>query len=1470
MRCEDAAWKMLLYVDGELSPDDAADVEAHLAQCPDCRAELERVRRTQATVDDGLHVEGLDRSSLRRIRSGVEHGREVRRRTRPARMARAIGLGALLSVLLALGTIALQAYLVPLTSQPIALELTCPSRAADDGPFAFTVRVRDAVTGSPLAGQPIHASFALNEAVGPTSSVGGRTDAQGVYHGVLHAPPLAHPRPGAVVLRAGRGFAGGEVEYPLRVEPARALHVWSDRALATPGSTIGLGCVVLRRGSAGPVAEERVTFELIDPRGRTISRTESLSDAWGIATREVRLPTPARAGCYRVTARGGGEVASCAISVVPEAAPELGVDLTVVKPATGGPPTVRIAVTTRAGAPVAGCPVRLAELPRAGDARTFAALVTGPDGKCEVDQPTRAVDGGSTLRLLAEATTARLATGSGLLEVSLDGDRLDVVVAPRGGYIVPSRQTILDVLVLAAGRPAAAHISGRVGSSQYELETGPDGVAELWMEAIAEGAQIPASLRATTDDGRAGSTRLQLHSAPAGTLVAAPDRGVCRVGEALSVDLSSDQDGLAEVALLREGTCVWRGSAPVAGGEGRLTIPLRSEHIGSLAVAARWLETGGDEPGPALAPLVFVLPLEGVRVEWSTTRAESVDAPLGASLRTRGGDRIEGVLLPLDSRPPGVLPQLARHPSLAFARLAARDGEALGPAGLTALGRSLVSREKPSRSRRPSRVLLEAAAATVTPQAVSPAGPAELRAGVRRRQCSVFRAVAVAASALLAGTLVVLFVAGEAHQRSLHSLGEAETARVALRGLRTDLLVAGVCLVVSTTTAARMHVALAQAPEVTRLSGVALPAQEPQPDLRELLDRLAPEAAYLPLAPSLAPRPALRSDMDEELAQSLSVALPWVEGESTIDVLALSRDGGLGFSDLSLRRRSSVDCELSVDPVSFAGAATWGALRLCNHTAFAQRAKTTVTLPRGATWLDAPRPEVVLAPHSVSQVPFRFACDGLGVATVTAAATTSEGLNWEGRVRVTVRGATTPGLLTAGVVSRDAPCTIAQPSGAAGPISEVRLVAGRRAVAEQLIDAYSPPWLATEAPASVAWLYPRVVGLLRGVDARSVAARGVARDRTRSAREALLASMEADGGFAPVVGEPEGVEATAWALLGLSRLAEQDPELDPVRDAARARLASLLEQPSSATRRAVGAWALAEAGAEWQQVSALLPVLADAPRPTDDDLMRWALAALAADACRGEGERDAYADALATAWRESRIGQTPATVLALCALAFRASPDGALERPSDAELLGAIAARRQADGLFGSGLADALCGAALLEVMSPRHQPATVSCALGDAEPVRVVVPPDGWASVLFEQAETAAGALSVATLRQEPVQYAVLTAGPARDGDQWVLSVRGEAGATVGSAWLEVGPRLPGPGFRSARIAMPAGLEPYLPDLAKATAGISSARLEWAGGLLHVVTDQPLAVGFRVRAVRRPTIEATRLSGVLRSAAGL
>jgi anti-sigma factor RsiW len=73
MSCKELELRMLEYLDGVLSPPEAARFEAHLAACPACAQEVARTRAVMAAVDGRLEAApALDvESALARLRTRI-------------------------------------------------------------------------------------------------------------------------------------------------------------------------------------------------------------------------------------------------------------------------------------------------------------------------------------------------------------------------------------------------------------------------------------------------------------------------------------------------------------------------------------------------------------------------------------------------------------------------------------------------------------------------------------------------------------------------------------------------------------------------------------------------------------------------------------------------------------------------------------------------------------------------------------------------------------------------------------------------------------------------------------------------------------------------------------------------------------------------------------------------------------------------------------------------------------------------------------------------------------------------------------------------------------------------------------------------------------------------------------------------------------------------------------------------------
>ena len=104
MRCEDVRDQLSAFLDGELSPSKAGQIQAHFDSCPACRAEAELLERTIRTVKELPAVEapsGLREGVLASIKAEGSEG-EAAARPAPWRALWPAAAAIIIAVLIAL------------------------------------------------------------------------------------------------------------------------------------------------------------------------------------------------------------------------------------------------------------------------------------------------------------------------------------------------------------------------------------------------------------------------------------------------------------------------------------------------------------------------------------------------------------------------------------------------------------------------------------------------------------------------------------------------------------------------------------------------------------------------------------------------------------------------------------------------------------------------------------------------------------------------------------------------------------------------------------------------------------------------------------------------------------------------------------------------------------------------------------------------------------------------------------------------------------------------------------------------------------------------------------------------------------------------------------------------------------------------------------------------------------------------
>jgi anti-sigma factor (TIGR02949 family) len=72
MNCADCQKSLNLYLDGELEPQHLAEIETHLADCPDCRREVENWQRCRDALQQTFPDQTVPSRLWRKIQTAVK------------------------------------------------------------------------------------------------------------------------------------------------------------------------------------------------------------------------------------------------------------------------------------------------------------------------------------------------------------------------------------------------------------------------------------------------------------------------------------------------------------------------------------------------------------------------------------------------------------------------------------------------------------------------------------------------------------------------------------------------------------------------------------------------------------------------------------------------------------------------------------------------------------------------------------------------------------------------------------------------------------------------------------------------------------------------------------------------------------------------------------------------------------------------------------------------------------------------------------------------------------------------------------------------------------------------------------------------------------------------------------------------------------------------------------------------------
>jgi hypothetical protein len=603
--------ELLAYLDGELSTPEQARVEAHLAECERCAAQLERLRALQhelsLTFDAALSPVRLPAAADRRIRDRLRAQGEPRPwwgMLRRGGLIAQAGLAALVFIF-ALNTI--QVLSLPPPAAPPQTTVLGQDHFAPGSRAALRVVVRSANQAQPVEGAEIVVRMGRTPGLASPLFTG-RTDASGSAD-VAFAVPADLEGQASLVVETSTSGGQDRIVRPIVIARSYKLFLTSDKPAYRPGQAVHMRGLAFDAADLKPVPGQPVAFALLDPAGRQVDQGIARSSEYGVAAFDFALPPDADHGAYTLRAALGDTLSERSVTVGAYDLPAFRV--TVETDRRFYAPGERVTGSVQAayffGKPVPGGRVTL---------RGY----TGPPGQAPAVVVQGQTDSAGAFKFAFVLPAAfDFPAGGQPAQVDVEAEVVDpagqrvgirqilpvaaqpilVNAVPESGVLKPGVENIVFILTAYPdGQPAETTLSVAVEGETRTLATGPYGLAELRYTPTGSGA--PLDVRARDARGAEGHAEFVFDSdRTPQTLLLRAEQVTYQVGDTLRLEALLGQacagpcPRTVYLDVIRTGQSVAALSAPVQAGRAVFALDLDSALVGTLELHAYALLPGG-------------------------------------------------------------------------------------------------------------------------------------------------------------------------------------------------------------------------------------------------------------------------------------------------------------------------------------------------------------------------------------------------------------------------------------------------------------------------------------------------------------------------------------------------------------------------------------------------------------------------------------------------------------------------------------------------------------------------------------------------------------------------------------------------------------------------------------------------------------------------------------------------------------
>lgn len=612
MDCQDAQLLISLSLDGEITENDRKRLDEHVAGCAGCRARVDRWRRIDAIVREGLRAAEAPAGLADRILSRVEVPRKGR--IRWGRWVASVAAVAVALFGVADGILRHQITTTPAFPEQDVL-LMSSAEAASGGRTRAIVRLVALREGIGVAGVKVTLAMRRPGEKNETTLAEGTTREDGLCPLPVTIPPEAEGDYEMVARVLG---PKGEEEVKRRITVKRdfKLFVTTDKPLYQPSQVIEMRALVLSAADLAPVQGLPVLVEVFDSRDNKVYKRSFPTSKFGIISTRFELADEVLTGMYRVKATAGNTSSEARVEVKRYVLPKFRVTIDTER--SWYLPGETVKGTVRAnyffGKTVERGKVDLEYFTFAAEEVKLGAWEGKTDGsgtaRFELALPAvfHGIDllrGDAPLLLRVKVTDAADHPQEASASLTVSRDPIRIVLVPESGRLVPNVENILYVLTTYPdGRPAQCQVTldstgvvlraddGATSGPSIAVTTDDTGLACVRMTP-QEGKAVLASVRARDAAGNQTTLKGDTLTEALGALDAVdgfllrPDRAIYKAGETMKLAvLSPAMPGSYFVDLVRENRTLHTATVEVKDGVGNVEIDLPPEAFGAIQVHA--------------------------------------------------------------------------------------------------------------------------------------------------------------------------------------------------------------------------------------------------------------------------------------------------------------------------------------------------------------------------------------------------------------------------------------------------------------------------------------------------------------------------------------------------------------------------------------------------------------------------------------------------------------------------------------------------------------------------------------------------------------------------------------------------------------------------------------------------------------------------------------------------------------------